>query len=121
MKIMKKNNFIIFVSCLIVSFYAVNIASAQWDLADIDFLALGLSDSTPVEIIERLTNWLAGIVIAIGILAIIWAGITYVSSGGDVEQATTAKKIVKYALLGIIVAGIAWALVNVFVTTILTP
>ncbi len=119
---MKKNKLIIFpifVSCLIVSFCAVNIASAQWDLADIDFVALGLSDSDPIEIIERLTNWLAGIVIAIGILAIIWAGVNYVSSGGDAEQATTAKKIVKYALLGIIVAGIAWALVNVLVNTIL--
>ena len=116
---MKKNNFIIFpvfVSCLVISFYAVNIANAQWALPLNTF---NLSTDTPIQIIERLTNWLAGIVIAIGILAIIWAGITYVSSGGDVEQATTAKKIVKYALLGIIVAGIAWALVNVFVNTIL--
>ncbi len=116
---MKKNKLIIFVSCLAVSFCAITTASAQWDIADIDFVALGLSDSTLIEIIERLTNWLAGIVIAIGILAIIWAGINYVSSGGDAEQATTAKKIIKYALLGIIVAGVAWALVNVFVTTIL--
>lgn len=116
---MRKNKLIIFVSCLLISFCAIDIANAQWDLADIDFVALGLSSDTPIQIIERLTNWLAGIVIAIGILAIIWAGINYVSSGGDAEQATTAKKIVKYALLGIIVAGVAWALVNVFVTTIL--
>ena len=115
---MKKNKLTVFVSCLVISFYAVNIASAQWALPTNTF---NLSTDTPIKIIERLTNWLAGIVIAIGILAIIWAGITYVSSGGDAEQATTAKKIVKYALLGIIVAGIAWALVSVFVTTILKP
>lgn len=116
---MKKNKLIIFVSCLAVSFCAMNIANAQWDLADIDFAGLGLSDSTPVEIIERLTNWLAGIVVAIGVLAIVWAGINYVSSSGDTEQVANAKRIFKYALLGIIVAGIAWAIVNVFVTTIL--
>ena len=116
MKIMKKNRFIIFVSCLIVSFCAINTASAQWSLPINNF---NLSTDTPIEIIERLTNWLAGFVVAIGILAIIWAGINYVSSGGDAEQATTAKKIVKYALLGIIVAGVAWALVNVLVNTIL--
>ena len=115
-KIMKKDKLIIFVSCLAISFCAINVASAQWALPANVF---SLSEDTPLEIIERLTNWLAGIVIAIGILAIIWAGINYVSSGGDAEQATTAKKIIKYALLGIIVAGIAWALVNVFVTTIL--
>ena len=116
-KIMKKDKLIIFVSCLAISFCAINVASAQWSLPDPAIL--NLSTDTPLEIIERLTNWLAGIVIAIGILAIIWAGINYVSSGGDVERATTAKKIVKYALLGIIIAGIAWALVNVLVNTIL--
>lgn len=115
---MKKNKLIIFVSCLMVSFYTTNIASAQWALPANIF---NLSTATPVEIIERLTNWLAGIVVAIGVLAIIWAGINYVSSGGDTEQATNAKRIFKYALLGIIVAGVAWAIVNVFVTTILAP
>ena len=94
---MKKNRFIIFVSCLTVSFCAINMSSAQWDIDDIDPDDFGLSDSTLIEIIERLTNWLAGFVIAIGILAIIWAGINYVSSGGDAEQATNAKKIVKAA------------------------
>ena len=116
---MKKNKLIIFpvlVSCLMISFCAITTASAQWALPANTF---NLSTDTPIQIIERLTNWLAGIVIAIGILAIIWAGISYVSSGGDAEQATTAKKIVKYALLGIIVAGVAWALVNVLVNTIL--
>ena len=37
---MKKNKFIIFVSCLTVSFYAVNIASAQWSLPDPNIFSL---------------------------------------------------------------------------------
>ena len=121
MKVMRKNELIIFVSCLIVSFCAINTASAQWDLAKIEDIAVnaGLSIDSPADIIDRLTNWVVGLVVAIGILAIIWAGITYVSSGGDAEQATTAKKTIKYALLGIIVAGIAYALINVLVKTIL--
>ena len=118
---MRKNELIIFVSCLIVSFCAINIVNAQWDITKIEDIAVnaGLSIDSPADIIDRLTNWVVGLVVAIGILAIIWAGINYVSSGGDAEQATTAKKIIKYALLGIIVAGIAYALVDVFVKTIL--
>jgi len=114
---MKKNKLIIFISCLIVSFCAINIASAQWALPDPDIFKLSSAD--PADIIHELTIWLLGLVVAIGILAIIWAGINYVSSGGDVEQATTAKKIIKYALLGIIIAGVAYALVDVLVKTIL--
>ena len=113
---MKKNKLTIFISCLIVSFCAINIASAQWALPANVF---SLSEATPQDIINELTLWLLGLVVAIGILAIIWAGIKYTSSGGDAEQTTDAKKTVKYALLGIIVAGVAWALVNVLVGTIL--
>ena len=115
---MKKNKLITFVSCLAISFCAINTARAQWSLPDPAIF--NLSTRTPQEIMEELTLWLLGLVVAIGILAIIWAGITYVSSGGDVEQATTAKKTVKYALLGIIVAGVAYALVRVVVNTILS-
>ena len=119
---MKKSKLIVpsvFVSCSAISFCVISKARAQWDIGDIDAAGLGLSTDTFLEIIERLTNWLTGLVVAIGILAIIWAGVKYVSSGGDTEQATTAKRVFKYALLGIIVAGIAWALVNVLVNTIL--
>ena len=115
---MKKNRFITFVSCLMISFCVVNIASAQWALPNP--LIFNLSAATPQDIINELTLWLLGLVVAIGILAIIWAGINYVSSGGDAEQATTAKKTIKYALLGIIVAGVAWALIEVLVNTILS-
>ncbi|MEA1937195.1 MAG: pilin [Patescibacteria group bacterium] len=115
---MKKNKFIIFISYLMVSFCAINIANAQWTLPNP--ATFNLSTRNPQTIIEELTKWLLGLVVAIGILAIIWAGISYVSSGGDTEQATTAKRIIKYALLGIIVAGVAWALVDVLVGTILS-
>ena len=116
---MKKNSLVIFVSCLIVSFCATNIANAQWALPNP--ATFNLTTSTPQTIVNNLTLWLLGLVVAIGILAIIWAGVKYTSSGGDTEQATDAKKTVKYALWGIIIAGVAWALINVVVGTILAP
>ena len=114
---MKKNKITIFTSCLIISFCAVNMAMAQWSLPTNNF---NLSNRAPEDIIEKLTKWLLGFVVAIGILAIIWAGIKYVSSSGDTEQTTDAKKTVKYALIGVVVAGVAYALIDVIVNTILS-
>jgi len=114
---MGKSKIITFISCLMISFCATNIANAQWVLPNP--LTFNLSADTPAEIIDRLILWFLGLVVAIGILAIIWAGMIYVSSGGDAEQATNAKRTIKYALLGIIVAGISFAIVNVLVGTIL--
>jgi len=62
-----------------------------------------------------ITNWLLGFVVIFGILAVIWGGINYVGSAGDQEKATTAKRVITYALLGIIIAGLAYAAVKVVV------
>ena len=62
-----------------------------------------------------ITNWLLGFVVIFGILAMVWGGINYVGSAGDQEKATTAKRVITYALLGIIIAGLAYAAVKVVV------
>ena len=69
--------------------------------------------------ILNMTDWVLGFVGALAVLALIWGGINYATSAGSEDQARTAKQTIKYALLGLVVAGIAWALVNVVVTTIL--
>ena len=58
---------------------------------------------------------------AIGILAvimIIWGGIRYVLSGGDSGAVSSAKKTILYAVVGLIVAILAYAIVNFVITTI---
>ena len=66
------------------------------------------------------TNWLLGFVGMIAVLIIIWGGINYIASAGDEERARTAKKTITYGLIGVVIAGFAYAVVNVIVTTILT-
>ena len=59
--------------------------------------------------------------LAIGILAvimIIWGGIRYVLSGGDSGAVSSAKKTILYAVVGLIVAILAYAIVNFVITTI---
>lgn len=66
------------------------------------------------------TNWLLGFVAMIGVLAIVWGGINYIASAGNEETAKTAKKTITYGLMGVVIAGFAYAIVKVIVSTILT-
>ena len=66
------------------------------------------------------TNWLLGFVGMIGVLMIIWGGINYIGSAGNEDTARTAKKTITYGIIGVVIAGFAYAIVNVIVTTILT-
>ncbi len=65
------------------------------------------------------TNWLLGFVGMIAVLMIIWGGINYLTAAGDEEKARTAKKIITYGLMGVVIAGLAYAMVTVIVTVIL--
>ena len=69
--------------------------------------------------IKNITNWLLGFITMIAVLAMVWGGINYLTSAGDEDKAKTGKKTIQYALTGLIVAGIAYAIVSVVVSTIL--
>ena len=66
------------------------------------------------------TNWLLGFVGMIAVLMIIWGGINYIAAAGNEDTARTAKKTITYGIIGVVIAGFAYAIVNVIVTTILT-
>ena len=71
------------------------------------------------QAILNATNWLLGFVGMIAVLVIIWGGINYLGSVGDEDRIRTAKNTIKWGLMGVIIAGFAYAIVNVIVTTIL--
>ena len=67
------------------------------------------------SIFGRVTNVLLFLVGAISVIMLIIGGIRYVISGGDQSQVTAAKNTILYAIVGIVVAFLAYAAVN-FVT-----
>jgi hypothetical protein len=67
------------------------------------------------SIFGRVTNILLFLVGAISVIMLIIGGIRYVISGGDQAQVTAAKNTILYAIVGIVVAFLAYAAVN-FVT-----
>lgn len=67
-------------------------------------------------IFNRITSILLFIVGAVAVIMLIFGGIRYIVSGGDQNNVTAAKNTILYAIIGIIVALLAYAAVK-FVTT----
>lgn len=63
-------------------------------------------------VFKTVTNVLLFIIGAISVIMLIIGGIRYVVSGGDSGAVTSAKNTILYAVVGIVVAILAYALVN---------
>lgn len=68
------------------------------------------------SIFKTVTNILLFLVGAISVIMLIIGGIRYVVSAGDQSQVTAAKNTILYAIVGIVVAFLAFAAVN-FIST----
>lgn len=71
-------------------------------------------------IFVTLTNILLFVIGAIAVVMLIIGGVRYVVSNGDQNAVTGAKNTILYAIIGIIIAFLAYAAVN-FITGQLTP
>ena len=63
-------------------------------------------------IFRTITNVLLFIIGAISVIMLIIGGLRYTVSGGDSSAVTSAKNTILYAVVGIIVALLAYAIVN---------
>ena len=77
------------------------------------------SESAPV--FKTITNVLLFIVGAISVIMLIIGGIRYTVSGGDSTAVTSAKNTILYAVIGIIVSLLAFAVVNFVIGSFMTP
>jgi hypothetical protein len=66
--------------------------------------------------IKLIINVLLFLIGAASVIMIILGGIRYVVSGGDSTQITGAKNTIMYAVIGLVVALLAYAIVNFVVT-----
>lgn len=71
-------------------------------------------------IFTTIVNIMLFLIGAVAVIMLIIGGIRYVISGGKQEEVTAAKNTILYAVIGIIVAVLAFAIVN-FVITGLMP
>lgn len=103
----------------LASFLPVATAQAQGDNIDITTgPESSRGENTPGELIgengvfKTITNVLLFLIGAISVIMLIIGGIRYTTSGGNSTSVQEAKNTILYAIVGIIVAILAYAVVN---------
>lgn len=70
-------------------------------------------------IFTKVINFLLFFVGVVSVIMIIYGGIQYTTSAGDSGKVTSAKNTILYAIVGLIVSILAYAIVNFVTTTFL--
>lgn len=78
----------------------------------------GLTVRPIKDIINDVINWLLGISAGLAVLFIIVGGIYYVTAAGDDSQIETGKKMITYAVLGLVIIGVSYAVVKTIANVI---
>ena len=106
-------------SLLVYSFaLSASIASAQintWGHTNAP-----LNVQTDIEgAIMNITNYILGFIAIIATLVIIFGGVTYLTAGGNEDNVAKAKQTIAAGVIGMVIAGLAYAMVIVVSTVIL--
>lgn len=89
-----------------------NVNQAQQGVNQIGGNNAGNSAGSFTTLIENIINLLLFIIGAIAVIMIIIGGIRYTLSNGDQGAVTSAKNTILYAIVGLVIAIMAYAIVN---------
>lgn len=70
-------------------------------------------------ITDRVIAFIVGFVATLSIIFLVYGGILYVTAAGDESRIEMAKNTIIYAVLGIFVAGVAYAATRLIINTII--
>ena len=99
--------------CLISSLAPLTTSAA---LTAID----GVPSKSLTDVLNDLTKWILTFGLALCVILMIWGGLNYVASTGDEERISKAKKTIHYALYGIAIIGLSFAMIKVISDTLTT-
>ena len=83
------------------------------------------ADGMPTELIgdngvfNRITNTVLLIVGLISVIMLVYGGLRYILSGGDSKKVTDAKNTVLYAIIGLIISMLAYAIVHFVLNSVI--
>jgi len=104
---------------MVMAFFSINNAFAQRS----DFFREGeqpgaTAPGTLGSNITLLINYFLGLLGLIAVAFLIYAGVLMVTAGGNDEQVTKARKVIMYAVIGIVIILLSYTIVG-FVTSAL--
>lgn len=79
--------------------------------------------NVPTDLVATLlniTNFILGFAAMIATLVIIYGGIVYLTSLGNDDRAAQAKKIIASGIIGLIIIGLAYAIVTIVINILMT-
>lgn len=79
---------------------------------------VGVVAPTVPAFIFSVINVLLGIIAAIALAVLLWAGFTYVTSLGDEDKIRSAKRIILYTIIGLLMVAGAWVIITALKTLI---
>ena len=79
--------------------------------AGVDKVKTGSTKTVP-QTIKQITDVLLFILGAVAVIMLVIGGFKFTTSGGSPEQVKSAKNTIMYAIIGIVVAIVAWAVVD---------
>lgn len=82
---------------------------------------VGLPDEGLPELILRVINWSLTLAAVIALGFIVYGGFRYITSRGEERDVEGAKRTITFAVIGLVVLGIAAVLVNFVITAVLSP
>jgi len=111
MKISKKILWTGFLCLLLMG--SANVVFAAIDLP----AGTDLPTASPTEILQNIINWTTGILALVCVLVIVIAGIMWGTAGGNEDRQKIARQYLVAAIVGLVIAGAAYGIVNVVVRT----
>lgn len=102
------------VACLGPDTYANGVDSANDMIGGVN----DGNDQDLMEVVKIIINVILGIVGLIAVVMIIVGGIQYTTSQGDAQKVKKAKDTILYGVVGLVVALLAFAIVNFVLTNV---
>jgi len=72
-----------------------------------------------VSLVDVIVNWLIGVMMVIFAIIVAFAGVRLVTSGGNPEAKTAAKKMVTNTIIGLLIVLSAWILIDTLMRALL--
>jgi hypothetical protein len=79
------------------------------------------TDSNIINVILRVVNFLLALVAVLALAVMVWGAIMYILSLGDESRAEKAKKIILFAIIGVLLAGVSFLILTVLQNLLISP
>lgn len=73
------------------------------------------------QLVKKTIDFLILVIMPLGVLALAWGGITFITAGGSEANVARGKEIIWNTIVGIIIALAAWLIVNTILATLIDP